>query len=301
MKKALLYSLLALLTVLNGATGRAFQANKASAIKTSRPSTKTSAPCVGKAGRRLPNKDTEVKSLVAHVESFTNALVRLVNDAANPADGADAAQRYLNNQKPGLSAEFAAAKAASGCQVSRRIKESTEGSFYEDGVKLRRLYDQHGADPAVAAKLKKLIDDFLGIVGATGEMGASFGVGEIKAPCENKSGEMRDADLKNFVAAINSFTDELVAKVEAGPTPAAGVDEAQRHMDKEKERVRAMFNDIKGIGKCKVSGETWELMKASYYQDGVKMGQLTARHGSDPAVKTKLQKLTQDFLALFRT
>jgi hypothetical protein len=57
---------------------------------------------------------------------------------------------------------------------------------------------------------------------------------------------------------------------------------------------------VKNIGECHVLEETRKNMQDSFYQDGVKIGQLQAKYGSDPDVRTKLQKLTQDFLELFK-
>ncbi len=110
----------------------------------------------------------------------------------------------------------------------------------------------------------------------------------------------KDDQINSFVNEINSFTDELVKKVEDGATPSEGVDEAQKYMDSRKADLRAKFDSVKNIGENQVSEETKKKMQDSFYQDGVKVGQLTAKYGSDPAVKTKLQKLTQDFLELFK-
>ncbi|HEY0544181.1 MAG TPA: hypothetical protein VGC91_02200 [Pyrinomonadaceae bacterium] len=110
----------------------------------------------------------------------------------------------------------------------------------------------------------------------------------------------KDDQINSFVKEINSFTEELVKKVENAPTPSEGVDEAQKYMDSRKTELKDKFNSVKGIGENQLSDETKKNMKDSFYQDGVKVGQLTAKYGSDPEVKTKLQKLTQDFLSLFQ-
>jgi Tfp pilus assembly protein PilP len=110
----------------------------------------------------------------------------------------------------------------------------------------------------------------------------------------------KDDQINSFVNEINTFTDELVKKVESAPTPSEGVDEAQKFMDSRKADLKEKFNSVKGIGENQVSEETKKKMSESFYNDGVKVGQLQAKYGSDPAVKTKLQKLTQDFLELFK-
>ena len=110
----------------------------------------------------------------------------------------------------------------------------------------------------------------------------------------------KDDQINSFVNEINTFTDELVKKVESAPTPSEGVDDAQKFMDSRKADLKEKFNSVKGIGENQVSEETKKKMSESFYNDGVKVGQLQAKYGSDPAVKTKLQKLTQDFLELFK-
>lgn len=110
----------------------------------------------------------------------------------------------------------------------------------------------------------------------------------------------KDAEVNSFITELDSFTSELVKKVEDGPNPSAGVDEAQKLLDSRKAGLQEKFNSIKKIGENQVSEETKKKMKDSFYQNGVKVGQLTAKYGSDAAARPKLQKLTQDFLALFQ-
>lgn len=110
----------------------------------------------------------------------------------------------------------------------------------------------------------------------------------------------KDSEINSFVTEINTFTDELVKKVESGATPDAGVDEAQKYMDSRKADLKAKFDSVKHIGENQVSEDTKKKMQESFYNDGVKVGQLQAKYGSDPAVSAKIKKLTQDFLDLFK-
>lgn len=109
-----------------------------------------------------------------------------------------------------------------------------------------------------------------------------------------------DAQINSFTTEINTFTDELVQKVESAPNPSQGVDDAQQYLDSRKAELVGKFNSVKHINGNQVSEETKKRMQDSFYQDGVKVGQLTAKYGSDPAVKLKLKKLTQDFLDIFK-
>ena len=110
----------------------------------------------------------------------------------------------------------------------------------------------------------------------------------------------KDAEINSFVTEINTFTDEIVKKVESGSTPEAGVDDAQKYLDSRKADIKTKFDAVKNIGENQVSEDTKKKLSDSFYQDGVKLGQLQQKYGSDAAVKTKLQKLTQDFLDLLK-
>lgn len=110
----------------------------------------------------------------------------------------------------------------------------------------------------------------------------------------------KDDQINSFVNEINTFTDELVKKVESAPNPSQGVDDAQKFMDSRKADLKEKFNSVKNIGENQVSEETKKKMQESFYNDGMKVGQLQTKYGSDPAVRTKLTKLTQDFLDLFK-
>jgi Tfp pilus assembly protein PilP len=111
----------------------------------------------------------------------------------------------------------------------------------------------------------------------------------------------KDAEINSFVTEINNFTDEIVKKVEGGSTPEAGVDDAQKYLDSRKADIKSKFDAVKNIGENQVSEETKKKLSDSFYQDGVKLGQLQQKYGSDEAVKTKLKKLTQDFLDLLKS
>lgn len=110
----------------------------------------------------------------------------------------------------------------------------------------------------------------------------------------------KDDQVSAVIKDINTFTDELVQKVESAPDVAAGVDAAQKHMDARKNEIRERWNSIKNIGENQVSDDAKKKMQEDLFNDGKKMGELIAKHGSDPAVREKLQKLLQDFQDLFK-
>ncbi len=110
----------------------------------------------------------------------------------------------------------------------------------------------------------------------------------------------KDDEVNAFTNDLNTFTDELVKKVESGATPSAGADEAQKYFDSRKADLQSKLDSIKKIGEKQVSEETKKKMTDGLYNNGMKMGKLTAKYGSDPAAGPKVQKITQDYMALFR-
>jgi hypothetical protein len=110
----------------------------------------------------------------------------------------------------------------------------------------------------------------------------------------------KDDEVNAFINDLNSFTDELVKKVESGSTPSAGADDAQKYFDSRKADLQTKLDSIKKIGEKQVSEETKKKMTDGLYNNGMKMGKLTAKYGSDPAAGPKVQKITQDYMALFR-
>lgn len=109
------------------------------------------------------------------------------------------------------------------------------------------------------------------------------------------------ADQKAIAVAkeVDAFTDELVKKVEAGPTPTQGLEAAQRYLDSRKADLRAQVVSLKNVNEHQVSKEARKKMDDIFFQNGVKLGQLQQKN-SDPAVKAQFQKLTQDFLDLLK-
>jgi len=110
----------------------------------------------------------------------------------------------------------------------------------------------------------------------------------------------KDDQISTFISDINSFTDELVKKVDAAPNPSQGLDDAQKYLDSRKSEIKGKFDSIKNIGENQVSEDTKKKLQENMFQDGMKVGQLTAKYGSDPALSPKVQKLTQDFQDLFK-
>jgi hypothetical protein len=114
----------------------------------------------------------------------------------------------------------------------------------------------------------------------------------------------KDDEIKSVVTEFNSFTTELVKKVESAPNPAAGVDEAQKYLDSKKTDIKAKLESVKGVRGFQVSKETMEQLTTEMVQNGTKVANLQVKYVSqsmrDPAFKAKLEKLINDYTDLLR-
>lgn len=118
------------------------------------------------------------------------------------------------------------------------------------------------------------------------------------------AGCKKDAQINSVVAELDTFTTELVKKVDSAPNPSAGVDDAQKFLDSKKDDLTAKIAELKGIRGYQVSEDTTKKMTASMMDDAKKVAGLQMKYiGTsmrDPAFKAKLEKLTKDYTALFK-
>lgn len=116
------------------------------------------------------------------------------------------------------------------------------------------------------------------------------------------AGCSKDDDVKNVVAEINTFTTDLVGKVESAPDPSSGVDAAQKHLDAKKADIQAKLESIKQVRGFQVSKETMAQMQKDIQDDAMKVMNLQLKYAtkaaSDSAFNAKLEKLTKDYTDL---
>ena len=122
--------------------------------------------------------------------------------------------------------------------------------------------------------------------------------------CLPLCGCKKDAEINSIVTDLDSFTTELVKKVESAPNPSAGVDDAQKFFDSRKADLTAKMTALKGIRGYQVSEDTKNKMTRSLVDDAKRVAGLQMKYVGasmrDPAFKAKLEKLTKDYLDLFR-
>ena len=122
--------------------------------------------------------------------------------------------------------------------------------------------------------------------------------------CLLLAGCKQDAEAKTALTDFDSFTNELVKRVESASDPAAGVDNAQKYFDSKKAEMTTRMDTLKGIRGYQVGDETRKMMETSLVDDAKKIANLQVKYMStsmrDPAFKAKLDKLTSDYQSLFK-
>ena len=124
----------------------------------------------------------------------------------------------------------------------------------------------------------------------------------LLAACLPLCGCKKDAEINSIVADLDTFTIELVKKVESAPNPSAGVDDAQKYFDSKKADLTAKMTTLKGIRGYQASEETKQKMTKSVFDDVTRVAGLQLKYIGirDKAFKPKLDKLIKDYTDLFK-
>ena len=122
--------------------------------------------------------------------------------------------------------------------------------------------------------------------------------------CLLVSGCKKDTQINAVIAELDTFTTDLVKKVESAPNPSAGVDDAQKFLDSKKTDLAAKIASLKDVRGYQVSEDTKKKMTASIVDDVKRVGGLQIKYIAtsmrDAAFKAKLEKLTRDYQSLFK-
>src|SRR5689334_25385337 len=73
----------------------------------------------------------------------------------------------------------------------------------------------------------------------------------------------KDNQISAVIKDLDSFTNELVAKVEKSPNAQSGIDEAQKFLDSKKAEMKSKLDSIKNVRGFQVSEETKKTMTDS--------------------------------------
>ena len=130
--------------------------------------------------------------------------------------------------------------------------------------------------------------------GPASEGGANAGAG---------GGGQDAGGVGGAVAEVNSFTDELLRKIDSASDPAAGADEAQAFLDARKSEVKARLDAARASREFQESAEARGRLLDAEVTNIDRVSSLHTRHLDrwmrDPGFKAKLDRLVSDYDALW--
>lgn len=113
-------------------------------------------------------KDDEMKAVVKDIDAFTTELVRKVESSQASAAGLDEAQKFLDSKKPEIKAKLDSIKNVRGFQVSEETMKTVTESLTKNATAVASLQlkyiSQSVKDPAIKAKLEKIVNDYRALI-----------------------------------------------------------------------------------------------------------------------------------------
>ncbi len=113
------------------------------------------------------------------------------------------------------------------------------------------------------------------------------------------AGCKKDAEVNAVLNDLNSFTKELVQKVEATQGSADGLDAAQQFLDARKADLKKKLDVLKGVRGFQISDATKKTMTDGFAKNATEVMSLqikyVGRSVKDPNYKAKLEKLVTDY------
>lgn len=107
-----------------------------------------------------------------------------------------------------------------------------------------------------------------------------------------------DREIEAVLREVHTFTGEFVRKVESANDPATGVDEAQRYLDSRSEEIKVKIDALRKINDAQLSeAMRGRKMEGLMSVNGLQIKFMT-KAMNDPAFKSKLERLLNDYRAL---
>jgi hypothetical protein len=128
----------------------------------------------------------------------------------------------------------------------------------------------------------------------------------LLAACLMLSGCKKDAQIDAALAEVDSFTTQLLEIVNRAKTvqpPAPVIDEAQQYLDSRKREIKARAAYLASVRGIQVSARTERLMIETVRRNQLSVASLPTALmpvSNDALVRTKLDKLINDYLELFQ-
>ncbi|HVF54721.1 MAG TPA: hypothetical protein VM934_01145 [Pyrinomonadaceae bacterium] len=119
------------------------------------------------------------------------------------------------------------------------------------------------------------------------------------------SSEQRgEADVDAVLSEIDSFTGELLKRIEAARDPVSGVTEAQKFLDERKADLHAKIASVKRSRKFRESDDVRKRALESEVDNVMRVSGVRTKHMgdamNDPAFGAKLDRLINDYQELFK-
>jgi hypothetical protein len=113
----------------------------------------------------------------------------------------------------------------------------------------------------------------------------------------------KDEEVNSTLATVDSFTAELIRRIEAARNPSDGLDDAQAYFDSRKNEIASKVEALRRLRQSQVSDMTKRKITSSLVDDASKIGDLEIKYVTqslnDPAFKEKLDKLISEYQGLF--
>src|SRR5438132_14176497 len=88
------------------------------------------------------------------------------------------------------------------------------------------------------------------------------------------AGCKRDGEVNAILATIDSFTTELVSRMETAGNPSTGLDEAGKYFDSRKKEVTAKVDTLKSLRETQIRDATKQMITSRLVDDASKVGEL---------------------------
>ena len=112
-----------------------------------------------------------------------------------------------------------------------------------------------------------------------------------------------EANIEATLSDVNSFTEELLRKIESAPDPAAGLGAAQQFFESRRDELRAKIVAARRSREAVESAEAKGRLLENEVDNTARLSGLRTKYlerMNDAAFKAKLDRLVEDYQDLFR-
>jgi hypothetical protein len=137
----------------------------------------------------------------------------------------------------------------------------------------------------------------------TGERAASGNIQGAPQQATQAPSPGAGANVEATLTEVNSFTEELLRKIEGAPDPAAGLGAAQQFFEARRDELRAKIVAARRSREARESAEAKGRLLENEVDNTARLSGLRTKYlerMNDDAFKAKLDRLVEDYQELFR-